>query len=196
MNKWWSLWLAVLPFAAWSQSDDITYKGVPLGASIAEYKRKLPDQQCSGTSCMYSQDECLYSKDGKRGVPSVAEIAACYERNSFGGVRVMRAHADFRDGRLVEVRFTIHADSFDPLTRAARERLGEPTKVIDRAVQTPGGVTLQNREMIWERPSMVLIVDRYGLTTDRGNVVLATPQEGNRKLEEYEARKKKGAKDF
>jgi hypothetical protein len=67
MNKWWLLWLAVLPFVAQSQTDDITYKGVPLGASMAEYKTRLPDHQClTVNSCMYLRDlHCKYLNDGR-----------------------------------------------------------------------------------------------------------------------------------
>jgi hypothetical protein len=194
MNRWWALWLAVWPLGAWPQSGDLTYKGVSLGARIAEYKTKLPDQRCLRTSCMYTQLECL--TDGKGGVRSLPEITACYARNSFGGVLVRSANADFRDGKLVEVRFTIPADSFDALTGAVRQRLGKPTKVVDRAVQMRGDATLQNREMIWERPRMILTVQRYSSTIDEGSAVLTTPQERNRKLEAYEAQNKKGAKDF
>jgi hypothetical protein len=192
MNKWWLLWLAVLPLAAWPQTDDLTYKGVPLGASMSEYKAKLPDQKCDDKfgSCRHDKNDCISSQK------SAEEMVACFGRNSFGGVTMNSTHAQFREGKLVEVYFTFGDVAFDQLTGAARERLGKPTKVVDSAIQTRGGATLQNREMIWERRSMVLTVKRYGSTIDKGSAVLTTPQERDRKIAEYEAAKKKGAKDF
>jgi hypothetical protein len=196
MNKWWLLWLAVLPLAAWPQTGDLTYKGVPLGASITEYKSKLPDHTCYDDigTCSYFEATC----SGKSHTfdDMLPVLQACRERNSFGGVVVRTAHASFRDGKLVEVHFTFDVIAFDTLTGAAKERLGKPTKVIDSAVQTRGGATLQDREMIWERPSMVLTVMRYGSTIKEGLAILTTPQERDRKIAEREAAKKKGAKDF
>jgi hypothetical protein len=111
-------------------------------------------------------------------------------------VNVITANADFREGRLVAIRFTITVSAFEILTGAAKERLGEPTKVVDRTVQTRAGATLENREMIWERPSMVLSVARYGSTINNGSASLITPQERDRIFTEFESQKKKGAKDF
>lgn len=198
MTKWWSLWLAVLPFVAWPQTDDITYKGVRLGASMAEYKKNLPDHQClTVNSCMFQRDvDCKYLKDGRGSLMTGLQLQECFQRNTFGGVNVITAFADFREGKLVAIRFTISVGGFDLLTGAAKERLGEPTKVIDRTVQTRAGATFENREMIWERPNMVLSVERYGSTINNGSARLITPQERDRILTEYEAQKKQGAKDF
>jgi hypothetical protein len=184
----------------WPQTDDLTYKGAPLGASITEYKSKLPDQECDDKygSCSYLRDTCVRAAiRGKMIAEEVTEgISACDKRNSFGGVTVDFAHANFREGKLVEISLTINERSFDALTGAVTERLGKPTKVIDSAIQTRGGATLQNREMIWERPSMVLTVERYGSTIEKGSAILTTPQERDRRIAEREAAKKKGAKDF
>jgi len=123
-------------------------------------------------------------------------MQACAQRNSFGGINPLSVDSEFREGKLTEVRFTISLTAFDVLTGAAKERLGEPTRVADSDVQTRAGATLQNKQITWERPTMVLTVDKYGLTIDKGMAVLTTPQEKARKLEELEQRKKKGAKDF
>lgn len=197
MNKWYSLWLLVAAFGAWAQSEDITYKGVALGMSLEEYKAKLPDHQCFTNSCMYSRElHCKYLNDGRGGIMTGTQLIECMQRNTFGGVAVHTAYADFREGRLVAIRFTINASAFDILTGAAKERLGEPTKVVDRTVQTRAGAKLENREMIWERPSMILRVERYGSTINNGSASLMTPQERDRMLSEFESQKKKGAKDF
>lgn len=197
MDRWWMLGLAALPLVAWSQADDITYKGVPLGAAIEEFKAKLPDHKCYDSFCMYaSSHHCLYRGDSRGGIMSGPETTACRERNSFGGVDVLSANSQFREGKLVQVVFSFSVPAFDVLAGAAKERLGEPTSVVDREVQTRMGATYQNRHMVWERPTMVLVIARYGSTIDKGMALLTTRQERERKEAELEAKKKKGAKDF
>ena len=198
MNKWCSLWLLVAAFGAWAQSDDITYKGVPLGASMEEYKTKLPDHEClTQSSCMYIRDvHCRYLNDGRGGIRSGTQLQECWQRNSFGGAFLVNVNSYFREGRLVRVSFTFPTSGFNGLTEAVKERIGEPTKVVDRPVQTRAGVQLVDREMTWERPGMILTGSRYGSTINNGYATLTTPQERDRGREEAEAQKKLRAKDF
>jgi len=192
--------IAVAP--AWPQSDDLTYKGVPLGASVAEYKAKLPDQSCHKKGdlewCFYEYEQCTYSKErGKTYMRlPVNDIMACRARNSFGGLSTINAQAEFPDGKLSFIRFTIESSSFESLAAAATEKLGNPTSVINSTVQTRSGAKFENSQMTWVRTSMVFTATKYSETIDKGYAVLTTPQEHKRKLEELETRTKKGAKDF
>lgn len=191
MNRRYSLWFLVVPFVAWAQAADITYKGVPLGASMEEYKAKLPDHDClTGSSCMYIPEVHCQMRG------STGELLACWDRNTFGGIRPFSVNSYFREGRLVRVNFSFRSSSFEFLTEAVKERIGEPTTVADRPVQTRAGVQLVDRIMTWEQPSMILTVSRYGSTIDRGFATLTTPEERDRQREEAEGSKKRRAKDF
>ena len=195
MIKWYPLWFLVVPFFAWAQADEITYKGVPLGASIEEYKAKLPDHKCSTTECIFIVErEC--SRYDQHRLRTSEELKDCYERNSFGGAFPQSVFSSFRDGKLVQFLFTFPTGNFFELTAALKERLREATKVVDQPIQTRAGVQLQNREMTWERPGMLLIISRYGASVDQMFARITTPEEQMRRLEEFKTKTKIRAKDF
>lgn len=180
--------ISAMASLAWSQpSDAVTYKGVALGASLAEYKEKLPDHRCYSADCDFSIKLCV----SERPVPG-----ECSSRNSFGGARIERATAKFREAQLAYVLLMTASREISPLIDVLRERLGPPTKLSEEPFKTRGGLTAENVEAIWETPSMHLKVRRHGTSLGEGIVVLTTPTELAALAQDRAAKVKQGAKDF
>jgi len=174
------------------QAPSLTYKGIALGASQAEYKARFPHQMCTDTRCSFLPEMCTRS-----GAPlNVENFRACRNSNTFGGVFPSFVSAEFRDGQLIMLMFSFTPSEFDALTEAVKERLGASTSSRDFTVRNRIGTAFDNREQIWERPDIILRVVRYGSNLERGSAMLTTRAELARKAAEIDQRKSAGAKDF
>lgn len=190
----YALLTAALPVAA--QDAPITFKGIAMGATQAEYRDNFPHQQCAATTCFYHRDMCIQASRNGGHVPDADAARACRNRYSFGGVTPRAVNATFRDGRLVQVYFQISPRDFDAFTAAARGRIGAPSSTSEPLLRTPGGAPLENRIEMWIRDGFLLAARRYSSSGESGSIMFSTPDELARRGGELGNQAKDGAKDF
>jgi hypothetical protein len=173
--------------SAWSQQA-VSYKGVSLGASLQEFKEKLPDFSCSSSGiCDYSYKSCTL-------LGGAAE--ACRTRTSFGGATVQGGTARFRDGKLAYLGFRIDSREVGALIEVLRERLDAPTRLSEEPAITRAGVTVPNIEAVWERAELRVSARKHGLQIGEGIVTVMTPEELEAMRADRAAKVKQGAKDL
>lgn len=188
-----SVALAIGTSAALAQEQAITYKGLSLGVSQAEYKSKFPHQDCLNSTCYYTWDMCFAARYNGGVIAPSAVTTACRASYTFGGMSPRTVTASFHEDKLVEIRFAFPTSNFDTLSAALTERLGSPDSARDFTTQNRMGAKFPNREEIWNRPTFVLRITR---TPDSGFATLADPADLARHAAEVEKRKSAGAKDF
>ncbi len=143
-----ALLFAAVASASAGTADSISYAGVALGATIEEYAAKLPDHRCRPAEgvCRFVLDQCRRAKPGRP--PN-----DCATRNALLGAPVRTATADFREGQLASLSFTLEPAQVGRLAKALEERFGPPAaagagqsgRAGAAAQPSPGG-------RVWSRP--------------------------------------------
>jgi hypothetical protein len=153
-----ALLLAWLPIAALAQPA-IDFRGVPLGATEAEFLAQLPGFHC---------------RQPYRGTEHLADricLPNTYaDRRSFGGAETATMFATFIGDRLVGVSATFKESEFDTVRGALVEKFGAPTGVERQEFQTKGGLKAQNEIITWRRGSSVVVARRFGSSINESAV--------------------------
>jgi hypothetical protein len=166
--------------------ERIEFKGVPLGATIAEFREKNPLFVCYSSSfCTLDgfevNKQCRTIKSGiERDHPSAtlspleceraAEAAATY------GNRKAQMNVTFRDGVLSRSTVNISPESFDQITEALTAKYGPPKSSKDEVIQNRAGAKFNNRTMVWSINGDEIYAARYGSNVTRGLIAVAEKQ--------------------
>jgi hypothetical protein len=153
-----ALILAWLPIAALAQPA-ADFRGVPLGASEAEFSTKLPGFNCRGP------------------LPGTEHIAdrVCVagktsEDLNFAGAEASQLFATFLRDRFVGLSVSLKARDFDRVAAAMREKFGKPHSVERPVFQTQGGLKAQNEVIVWRLGSTVVMAQKHARLLDESGV--------------------------
>lgn len=138
----------------------LEFKGVPFGATAAEFAAKHDYFTCyRGNPC-----EEFYLDD----VPGRQVVIA-----SYAGERVKRISVEFLGGELALVFIVIFPESFDAIVATLAAKYGKP-KIIHSKVQNRLGITFEQKEAHWDRKDGMIMAKKYGSQVDAGNIMLAS----------------------
>lgn len=175
----------------YAASEDITYKGLELGASIERYKTALPDHEClSDYSCDFYLEECFKKTIGTN------RVKDCMDRNSFGGLAPNQVTTYFHEKKLARYIMSFSSNSFMFLIEALTSKLGEPTSLEDFPVQTGAGALYTNKKAVWTSPIATVEIQQYCGTIKKMCVNISTVEDEQRLKAEREEGKKRRVKDF
>ena len=155
--------------------DSVTYEEVALGATMDEYAAKLPDHRCRPAEgvCRFVLEQCRRARPARP--PN-----DCATRNAFIGAQVTTATADFRDGRLVSLSFTLDPAQTGRLMTAVEERFGRATQADEGPVGLSGGRQLSRRNRVWTRNDWEMRVEQNSGRLERGFARLTAAKEVER----------------
>ena len=177
--------------AAFAQ-EPMTYKGVPLGATLTEFKATMPDFLCDGSVCRLTATTCFDSYYDKGGLSAVD---ACKGKYTFGGVTPSLVNAHFVDGKLSSVYFSLKVWHAVDLERALKIKLGEPT-IVPRPFTTKGGAFFDNKVSTWQTSDYKVYVDFNYYRVGEAGAVFEAPNHQALIEASRQPVAQKGAKDF
>jgi hypothetical protein len=173
--------LAFLPALAGAQAA-IDFRGVPLGATEAEFAAKLPGFNCRGPA---AGAEHLADR------LCVAGPGAFREDRMFGGVETKMLFASFVADRLVGVSAAFNPRDFSAVLAALHEKFGKPNSIERPEFQTMGGVKTQNEVVTWKRGNGIVMARRFARAIDESSVQYVDERDlGNAAARGKEAAKK------
>ncbi|MCD6663494.1 MAG: hypothetical protein LT082_08850 [Comamonas sp.] len=179
--------------------ESLSYKGVLLGASVAEFQEKLPDYQCRESHCTFSKDACngALTSVSKAVVDAYnARSDACKERTSFGGALVTNGSASFLDGRFAKLVLTIPTPHMEVLLAAVMQRYGNPTVSNDAPFVNGLGAQFPNWQKTWTIGDDHLTLVLRGGRLDEGGAVLTSAEQGQAAEDSQAKKVQQGSKDF
>jgi hypothetical protein len=175
-----ALVVALSGFNAWAQA--LEFKGVPFGASVAQFSAAHPRFRCYKTvSC---SQYGAYSE------------GATYERLTYAGEVVTMIEASFDDDKLDAVRVSFHPGSYTRIAAALESKYGPPTTVTASEIKTRGGLTAANELRSWAAGSDIVSIMRYAGSLDTGSLKMQTPRHEARTQAERDEQAKKAKKDI
>lgn len=178
--------MLLLPLAVYSQ-ENLSFKGLELGAPRDAVLATLGDIRCSGTRCSaLPQRTCTNTDPGSE----------CFKRLSYGGALPIFLGVEFRDDRLVSVYLTFPERRFDELRDALIERFGPPTHQEASTVQNRMGASFEARQAEWKKGDANLQLKQRGSKIDEGSLFLVSIQYTHRSAEERKQKAKDTAKDM
>lgn len=183
-------------------STAFEFKGVPLGASLAEFQQVHQAYLCEAkrstlgdTSCHLSPElKCLSTTLGDAG----RECRAIVEKaQTYGGYRVKSIGAFFYDGLgLGSVVLRISPDNFEALLTMLVEKYGEPKSFGTKALQNRMGASFESATAVWERAGDELILEKYGARVDEGRLVMRSKAYAEEFVRRNAARKERARSDL
>lgn len=178
--------------AAFAQ-EPMTYKGVPLGATLVEFKAAMPDFLCGADSvCRLTATTCFdsyYTKEGS------SAVDICKAKYTFGGVTPSLVRATFINGKLSSVYFSLKVWHAVDLERALKIKLGEPT-IVPRPFTTKGGAFVDNKVPTWQTSDYKVYVDFNYYRVGEAGAVLEAPNHEALLEASKQPAAQTGAKDF
>jgi hypothetical protein len=182
MKRLGALLFALFAISAHAQDQRISFKGIALGATKAEYIAAFPDFVCKEDSCAWQPYFCA-NRGGD----------ACLTRNEWAGVVPNGVLSEFTDGKLSSVSIFFTAKAYSQVASAARERYGAPA--IDQRLpfQTKGGGKFNNRHMGWMRADTHLNLVLYTRDLDESTAIIQTRAASEAFGNEMKARAKANA---
>ena len=184
--------LLVLSFNLHAASEDITYKGLELGASIERYKKALPDHEC------YETYHCNFSSTiaCKGGIDAMEKVKDCWSRNSFGGANPSKVDAYFYNKKLTRYKMVFGTLLFSSLLEALTSKLGKPSSEEYFSVQTGTGAQYINQKAVWSSTIATVQIEKFCGTISNACVHVSTVEEAQRLKAEFGGDKNKNSKDF
>lgn len=192
MKNWMAVALLLWAAAASGQDDPIGFKGLQLGASLAQFQLAFPDFQCrSGGPCRFDiEADCI------RKIAGPVDGAACGMRNTWAGVRVEKIVARFDKSLLTDVFIAFKPQRFDAIVSAITQRWGPPIHDKTETLRSRVGAAYTNRVMGWSRGGVLLVVQRYGNRVDEGLASIAGQEQMDQAVKRAEEAVREGAKDL
>ncbi|MES2936173.1 MAG: hypothetical protein V4864_00740 [Pseudomonadota bacterium] len=154
----------------------ITYQGVAIGAAQDAFQSRLPDFQCQGSACIYDLTVCAGMGDAR--AFNAARMNGCMERTAIAGAYVTRAWAQFKNGRLARIAFTLPSDQAEKLMATVTERHGKPDTLDETPIRTQSGASFPNRRASWDVAGTSLTTVQRSLERDSGAATLAGSTKG------------------
>lgn len=194
-----AVFMAIAGAHAQSPGGGVTYKGLALGATKAEFSAKFPDFACKPDWCDYESRRCAGSLGGtsKEAVDAYRErVRGCADRNSLGGAWVESATAYFRGDQVYKITFSMGSSHVENLIKSARERYGAPSSIDEAPFRTKGGASFPNMAATWEGGGAQLYARVNSGKMGDGFAMLVTLEELRRAAEARKDNVKKGASDF
>lgn len=146
-------WLLVTCCVAGAQP--LEFKGVPFGASVAEFKAAHPAFTCSTSSCY------RYGFNAS---------AATYAGEMAGSTE-----AAFDDDKLDKVSLFFYAQSFERIAAAIESKYGPPSSVTGGEFKTRGGLTAAQEKRVWALAAGDTIsITRHAGTISEGYLIMHT----------------------
>ena len=194
------LTLALCAASLAQAQEPLTYKGVPMGASLNVFKNAFPEYDCAGDVCKYTVTACFDKyvslKNDKVGSePFFKAVDECKEKYTFGGMPPSTGMATFIDGKLSSLYFTMAPWAANDLMRALTVRLGDPV-IVAKPFTTKGGVSIDNRVPTWETSAHKVFVDYNYLRAGEAGAVFEAPNHRALSEARKQSEAKTKAKDF
>jgi hypothetical protein len=153
----------VVPAAVAAQTG-VDFRGLPLRASEAEFKRANPGFACQSTG---DQSSTL----GDRVCTVRGEWDPRGAVASFGGVPAIYIAAYFVHDRFFMLLASFKSDHFDAIAAALQEKYGKPGSVDTPPITTRAGLRATNTIMLWTLGQDTVTAVHYSNTIAEGSVM-------------------------
>lgn len=154
------------------------FKGLPLGSSVAEFRQRFPDFECTSPSKNVVGDTaCWLSPEIKCGTAYTARAVECRRKVegavTFGGIRVKQIAAYFYDSTgLGYVSVKIAPEHFESLLSLLVEKHGKPDAVDTEILRNRMGAEFENATASW---TTGILASKYGKSLDEGVISMRLP---------------------
>lgn len=175
------LTLPLLLVATLAHADPATtleFKGQALGSSVADFRTRFPDFECTNPSKKVVGDTaCWLSPETSCGDGYSARAIECRKamegKTTYGGLRVKQIAAYFYDGiGLGYVRIKIPATQFESLLVLLVEKHGKPDAFSTETVRNRMGAEFENATASWKSG---ILMEKYAKSLDEGMISLKLP---------------------
>lgn len=164
----------MLAVCASAGAADLEFKGAPFGMTIQEFAARFKEFSCGNNFCSkYAREQFTY-----------------------GGLRVINAHAAFCDDGMCEVRIAFDPAGFVLLEDAYKAKYGAVAAYEESEVVTGAGVKLGQRIARWKVGESIITLRKYTASSAIGEVVLQSPSGMARAAAELDQMKKKAKSDI
>ena len=188
--------LSFTSIVAFADEIGITVRGLALGESMKEFSSKLPDFECmTNSSCSY-YDTITCSNSLKSQTYSSSKLIECFDRNTFGGARIVDGNAYFNDGKLSSYRLTIRSNRFQDVIEALTDRFGKPISMQSTEVQNKLGAKYLNYHGIWITGETHLSISKFCGNIEKSCISVTSKSEMLKDQANTENQKIKNARDF
>lgn len=201
MNKYILLAVAaMITGGVAAQSEQLSYKGLPLGTTLQAFQAKLPDYQCRTENyCSYDLKSCNGRLVGisQEAIDAHSQnFRACNERTSFGGALTTSAFAYFKDGALANLDLTIPSDYMASLADTVTQKYGQATELNEEPFRNRAGAQFSNWKKSWKIGEEYLFLTLRSGRVDEGSAQLTSKSQMEAVLQERKKKTQMGTKDF
>lgn len=173
-NRSVAILLSLLAFpVAFAAGVPIDFRGVPMGASEAEFLAVVPQAECYDMSRFQHGilgDRICSVHSSYR--PSTEEVAAL----TYAGALAQSISANFYADRLGMVSVSIIPRQFDQVVDALKVKFGAPTSEESPPFKTRGGVVAQNKVIVWQSGDAKITAELYASSLDMSSVQYSTAE--------------------
>jgi len=189
----WALLLPAIPLFVQAQAID--FKGVPIGATKAEFSAAHPDFHCTGNGCFVS-DFATCKENPMRS----AAYKLCSDRvnaiQTYAGVAANHLFIYFDDeGRLGAVSVSLPSASFGFVAAALESKYGAPERATEE-FKTKAGATFENSILTWRKDGNFILAKRLSGSTDLSSVRISSDTYASNEATKAAAKIKKRAGDL
>lgn len=137
-----------------------SFKGVPFGASLAEFKDKVPGTECRGQVC---------------------SLLDTPYRTTYAEVLTKLPRAEFGPGGFDGMSFLFAPGDYERLLEALKSKFGPPVKETAEEIKTIGGRPLQQATALWlmQGPA-IMQIKRFYFDSEYGHFSVMTEANINR----------------
>lgn len=193
--------LALAAMSTWACAQErLEFKGVPLGATMEEFKAKNQHFWCTENSCYIDG----FNPTGHCSLLNRMTALRVATQECIDDVRKSATYANqratlfatFRNGTLAKGDARFEPSAFAEIVEAITLRFGNPLKQSTETVQNRAGAVFQNIIVQWSVGGDTLWVRKYGSTVDRGAVIVMDQAEARRIEDVLEKRRKTAPGDL
>jgi len=164
--------LALLAAAgvAQAQTPPLEFKGVQLGAAVADLKATMPQISCSDSMCRLSPWDYARKQCPGTDQRHFDCMSSFIEPLKFGPAIPTNYTVMLRDGLVMSVTIRFPSVTFSQMVLALSEKYGAPTTDRVEPAQNAAGATFDNRVATWERPDGRIKAEQLYLTRETSGV--------------------------
>lgn len=151
------------------------FKGVPFGASIAEFTAAHPAFQCfadpraqGATLCSAGLEACRKQRYGC--------APRDYEASRYADEQVDMIIAAFPSGTFERLEVYFPSRSYEAIAKALRDRHGNPQSKSTATARSVSGGVGQDETLVWDSPAGFTTISRYGSTLVQGMLTAVSPR--------------------
>lgn len=168
-----------------AQAQPLEFKGLPFGASSAEFAAAHPGFDC------YKQRRCTQVGPRRVSAPTY------FEPLTYAGETVSMIDADFGDDKLDRIGVMFNPRSYEPIGAALESKYGKPSKVIESEFRTKGGLVAVQQEKTWDLgDGATITLRRYAGSITDGSLNMYTASYLERFNRERAEQAQKARKDI